>query len=141
MIFIDYQDSRPIYEQIVERFEKLILTGAVMPDSRLPSVRQLASDLSINPNTIQKAYTILEKEGYIYRETVERDARLKKIVPTEKTKELHGHIISNIRYMEALLRKDIPREELEVCIHVLERMSANLADYENDRGKETTKHE
>jgi GntR family transcriptional regulator len=66
LIFIDYQDSRPIYEQIVERFEKLILTGAVMPDSRLPSVRQLASDLSINPNTIQKAYTILEKEGYIY---------------------------------------------------------------------------
>ncbi len=66
MIFIDYQDRRPIYEQIVERFEKLILTGALEADSQLPSVRQLASDLSINPNTIQKAYTILEKEGYIY---------------------------------------------------------------------------
>ena len=95
----------------------------------------------IRRSTATGILQFLEKEGYIYRETVERDARLKKIVPTEKTKELHGHIISNIRYMEALLRKDIPREELEVCIHVLERMSANLADYENDRGKETTKHE
>lgn len=66
MIFIDYQDRRPIYEQIVERFEKLILTGALEADSQMPSVRQLASDLSINPNTIQKAYAALEQEGYIY---------------------------------------------------------------------------
>jgi GntR family transcriptional regulator len=66
LIFIDYQDRRPIYEQIIERFEKLILTGALEADSQMPSVRQLASDLSINPNTIQKAYAALEQEGYIY---------------------------------------------------------------------------
>lgn len=83
----------------------------------------------------------LEKEGYIYRETVERDARLKKIIPTEKTIELHSHIISNIHYMESVLRQGIPAEDLEVCIRVLEQMSANLAGNENDRGKETTKHE
>ena len=83
----------------------------------------------------------LEKEGYIYRETVERDARLKKIIPTEKTIELHSHIISNVHYMESVLRQGIPAEDLEVCIRVLEQMSANLAGNENDRGKETTKHE
>lgn len=66
MIVIDYQDRRPIYEQIVERFEKLILKGALEADSQMPSVRQMAAELSINPNTIQKAYAILEQEGYIY---------------------------------------------------------------------------
>ena len=66
MIFIDYKDSRPIYEQIVEKYEALIIRGVLAPDEQLPSVRQMAVDLSINPNTIQKAYAILEAEGYIY---------------------------------------------------------------------------
>ena len=66
MIVIDYQNRKPIYEQIVERFLTLIITGAIEPDSQMPSVRSLAVDLSINPNTIQKAYSVLEQEGYIY---------------------------------------------------------------------------
>lgn len=66
MILIDYKDRRPIYEQIVERFEDMILKGALEPDSQLPSVRSLAMDLSINPNTIQRAYAELERSGYIY---------------------------------------------------------------------------
>lgn len=66
MILIDYKDRRPIYEQIVERFEDLILKGALDPDSQLPSVRNLAMDLSINPNTIQRAYMELERKGFIY---------------------------------------------------------------------------
>ncbi|MDO4343183.1 MAG: GntR family transcriptional regulator [Eubacteriales bacterium] len=66
MIFIDYKDRRPIYEQIVERFQLLIVKGILEPDSQMPSVRKLATDLAINPNTIQKAYTILEQEGFIY---------------------------------------------------------------------------
>ena len=66
MLFLDYQDRRPIYEQIVEKFRMLILSGAVEPSSKMPSVRQLAVELSINPNTIQRAYTELERQGYIY---------------------------------------------------------------------------
>lgn len=66
MISIDYQSRTPIYEQIVERFQTLILKGILSPDSQMPSVRALAVRLSINPNTIQKAYTILEQQGYIY---------------------------------------------------------------------------
>ncbi|MCI5994552.1 MAG: GntR family transcriptional regulator [Blautia sp.] len=66
MIVIDYQNRKPIYEQIVERFQTLIITGAMEADSQMPSVRSLAVDLSINPNTIQKAYSVLEQEGYIY---------------------------------------------------------------------------
>lgn len=66
MIIIDYKDARPIYEQIVERFQLLILKGVLEPDSKMPSVRNLAVELSINPNTIQKAYAELERQGFIY---------------------------------------------------------------------------
>ena len=62
MISIDYQSKLPLYEQIAQRFQTLILRGVLPPDSQMPSVRSLA----INPNTIQKAYSLLEQQGYIY---------------------------------------------------------------------------
>ena len=65
MLFLDYQDRRPIYEQIVENFRMLIVSGAVEPSSKMRSVRQLAVELSINPNTIQRAYMELEQQGLI----------------------------------------------------------------------------
>ena len=66
MISLNYRDSRPIYEQIKDGLRKLIVTGAMAPDEKLPSVRALATQLSINPNTIQRAYNELEGAGYIY---------------------------------------------------------------------------
>ncbi len=66
MITIDYQSRKPIYEQIVEKFQLLIVKGVLLPDSQMPSVRALAVELAINPNTIQKAYAMLEQQGYIY---------------------------------------------------------------------------
>ena len=66
MISLNYRDSRPIYEQIKDGLRKLIVTGAMAPDEKLPSVRALATQLSINPNSIQRAYNELEGEGYIY---------------------------------------------------------------------------
>ena len=66
MITLNYRDSRPIYEQIREGLKRLIVTGAMEADERLPSVRTLATQLSINPNTIQRAYAELERDGYCY---------------------------------------------------------------------------
>ena len=66
MIQLDYRDAKPIYEQIKEGLRKLVITGAIAKDETLPSVRELASELAINPNTIQRAYRELESEGYIY---------------------------------------------------------------------------
>ncbi len=66
MIFIDYKDRRPLYEQVVSKIEELVRIGALTKDEKMPSVRQLASDLAINPNTIQKAYQELERRGIIY---------------------------------------------------------------------------
>jgi GntR family transcriptional regulator len=66
VILINHKDRRPIYEQIIERFEQLILCGALETNAPMPSVRSLAMELSLNPNTIQRAYQELERAGYIY---------------------------------------------------------------------------
>ena len=66
MIILDYKDARPIYEQVVDKLQKLIINGVLEPDSKLPSVRSLAMELCINPNTIQKAYAELERKGFLY---------------------------------------------------------------------------
>ena len=66
MIILDYKDRRPLYEQVVDKFADLILKGVLQPDEKMPSVRNLAMELAINPNTIQRAYGELEKKGYIY---------------------------------------------------------------------------
>ena len=66
MLTLNYRDSRPIYEQINDGLRRMIVTGAMKQDEKLPSVRSLATQLSINPNTIQLAYNELEAEGYIY---------------------------------------------------------------------------
>lgn len=65
MIQLDYRDPRPIYEQIKEGIYRLIVSGTLPENSRLPSVRELAVSMTINPNTIQRAYKELESEGYI----------------------------------------------------------------------------
>ena len=63
---INYKDPRPIYEQVRDALRQLILSGAIKPEEKLPSVRELAGTLAINPNTIQRAYRELEGDGLIY---------------------------------------------------------------------------
>ena len=65
MIHLDYRDARPIYTQVIDGFREQILSGILQTGDRLPSVRELASQLTINPNTIQRAYRELELQGWI----------------------------------------------------------------------------
>ena len=66
MILLDYRDKRPIYEQVVEKLERLIASGGLEPLTKMPSVRSLAVELSVNPGTVQRAYAQLEQDGYLY---------------------------------------------------------------------------
>lgn len=66
MIMLDMTDKRPIYEQITEKVKDLIVRNILQKNEQLPSVRALAIELSINPNTIQRAYSELERTGYIF---------------------------------------------------------------------------
>ena len=65
MLSLNYRDARPIYEQVKDGLRHLVVTGAIQAGDKLPSVRALASSLAINPNTIQRAYEALEREGYL----------------------------------------------------------------------------
>lgn len=66
MISIDYKNEKPLHEQISQRFKDLIICGVLNPGDQLPSVRELSIDLTVNPNTVQRAYKSLETEGVIY---------------------------------------------------------------------------
>lgn len=66
MLQLDLKDRRPLYEQIKEKIKVLIIEGVLKANEKIPSVRELAQSLTINPNTIQKAYKDLELEGFIY---------------------------------------------------------------------------
>ena len=65
MVHLDYRDARPIYTQIIDGFKEQITSGAMQPGDKLPSVRELAASLAINPNTLQRAYRLLEFNGWI----------------------------------------------------------------------------
>ncbi len=66
MIQIDYRSQKAIYEQVRDELKKLIMKGVLKEDEKIPSVREIAGSLAINPNTIQRAYRELENEGFIY---------------------------------------------------------------------------
>ncbi len=114
MIIIDYSDKRPIYEQIIERFQTLILKGILEPDSQLPSVRSLAIELSINANTIQRAYSELERNGFIYSikgrgNFVRADESLVEKEQQKKLSELSEHL-------KLCKESGISKEEILNCI-------------------------
>ena len=66
MLHLDHRDARPIYEQVQDGLRRLMVSGILAEGEKLPSVRALAAQLAINPNTIQRAYEALEREGYTY---------------------------------------------------------------------------
>ena len=115
MIVLDYRDKRPIYEQVVEKLEHLIICGGLEANSKLPSVRSLAMDLSVNPNTIQRAYTQLEQDGYIYT-IIGRGNYV-----TDKSEWQSGHFKALKRDFKDLLTQAydacMPKEELFTLIH------------------------
>lgn len=66
MFTINYQSPTPVYKQLYENVIRLVSFGALKPNDKLPPVRTLAGELGINPNTVSKAYSMLENDGYIY---------------------------------------------------------------------------
>ena len=65
MINLDYQSRTPIYEQIIKQIEKYVALGILKPKEQIPSIREMAGNLGINPNTVKKAYSELENKGVI----------------------------------------------------------------------------
>ena len=104
---LNYRDSQPIYGQIKDGLRRMIVSGALEPGEKLPSVRAMAMDLAINPNTIHRAYSELEAEGFIYSIPGKGSFAARR----EKTEALHGgdparerKLIQQLRELVAELR-------------------------------------
>lgn len=114
MIVLDYRDKRPIYEQVVEKLEKLIVCGALESNAKMPSVRSLAMELSVNPNTIQRAYAQLEQDGYLY--TISGRGNY----VTSENEWKHGRTQEVLKEFEAVVLKaresKVPRGELSALL-------------------------
>ena len=110
MIHLDYRDTRPIYSQITDGFREQLLSGVLQPGDKLPSVRELAATLTINPNTIQRAYRELEAQGWIA--TVPGKGCFVCGVPSDADRERQELLKTFDRTAAALLALGIPREEL-----------------------------
>jgi len=112
LIQLNYRDAKPIYEQIKEGLRKLVFSNALDAGDKLPSVRELASQLAINPNTIQRAYRELENEGYIYTVVGKGTfvAERKRVVCDGREQELmteFDELVTELLYLE------VPKETLK----------------------------
>jgi len=110
LIQINYRDSRPIYEQVMDGLRRLIISGALRPDDKLPSVREIARDLAINPNTIQRAYRELETDGYVY--TLAGKGCFVSELPDENRKRKAQLFAELDRSLEELIFLGITKEEI-----------------------------
>ena len=110
MVHLDYRDARPIYTQITDGFRDQILKGILLPGEKLPSVRELAATLTINPNTIQRAYRELELQGWIA--TVPGKGCFVCGIPADTPRERQELLNTFDRAAAALLALGMTREEL-----------------------------
>ena len=116
MIILDYKDRRPIYEQVAEKLEELMLLGILGENEPLPSVRSLAMELSINPNTIQRAYAELERQGYIYTVKGKGSFVAEKSVMKEKRKK--DLLIQVSEVIDEAIRLGISGEEIKNMVEI-----------------------
>ena len=111
MVQLDYRDARPIYTQIVDNFKSQICAGILQSGEKLPSVRELAGELAINPNTIQRAYRELEMAGWIA--TVPGKGCFVCQIPGESATEKMLLLEQFDKTVASLLALGITREELQ----------------------------
>lgn len=104
--------------------------------------KDIEKEFKIRRSTASGILRLLEKNGFVTRENVEWDARLKRLAPTGKAEGVREMILSNIRYVEKILRQGITDQDMEICRRVLEQISANLSGNEKRcKGEEITDHE
>lgn len=89
--------------------------------------KDVEKEYNIRRSTATETLQLLEKKGYIYRERVECDARLKKIVPTDKALGVRRHLLSTIRRMEEQIKEGISEKDMDVFLRVLKQISENLS--------------
>ena len=114
MISLDYKDGRSLHEQIVAQLKELIISGALTRDEQLPSVRELSVSLTVNPNTVQRAYRELELEGFTYSVKGRGSfvAPVTRAQNEKKASELYERLTSIIKELMYLGEKKVSVENI-----------------------------
>jgi GntR family transcriptional regulator len=116
LISIDPADARPIYVQIMDEIRRAVVLGTVKPDDPLPSVRQLAGELKVNPNTVQQAYRELERDGLVYvRRGQGTFVAEEGVVQTDKERRELARMVASRALREAY-RNGLSSEDLVAAI-------------------------
>ncbi|ARI79015.1 GntR family transcriptional regulator [Halobacillus mangrovi] len=116
MFELDVRSRKPIYEQLVEKLKQLIINDVLKEDEKLPSVRDLAQQLTINPNTIQKAYRELESQGYIYS-VKGKGSFVNPVQPTKNTEELKKVREELKKLFAEAIYLGMTSEEIQALLH------------------------
>ncbi|HHW94939.1 MAG TPA: GntR family transcriptional regulator [Mogibacterium sp.] len=119
MFQLDLKSHLSIYEQVIDNIKELIVCGAIEPDSQLPSVRDLSRTLAVNPNTVQKSFKELERQGFIYTVVGKGtfvSKRDKKDIDKESIDRVVGLIEQNIRelYFIGVSREEVERMLMDI---------------------------
>lgn len=131
MFQLDLKSRKSIYEQIVDNVKELIITGMLNAEEKIPSVRELSKTLTVNPNTIQKAYRELEYQGYLYTVSglgtfVASPEELP--IDEKRVSDVKGHLRENIKELFFL------GCSLDRIKKVLDELLEERSDW-NDKGK------
>ncbi|WP_026571735.1 MULTISPECIES: GntR family transcriptional regulator [Sediminibacillus] len=119
MFDLDIRSRKPIYEQLVDKLKELIINDVLQVDEKLPSVRVLAQQLTINPNTIQKAYRELETQGYIYS-VKGKGSFVNKLAKSEKSEELQKVKDQLEKLIAEAMFFGMTKDELQTLIEEIE---------------------
>ena len=106
----DLDSDRPVFIQIVEKIEQDIISGVYQPGEKLPSVRDIALEAAVNPNTMQKAFSELERSGIVY------------------SKRTSGRFVTEDSKLIEKLRKDKANKEIELFLEKMKKMGFNKED-------------
>lgn len=111
IISIDLKNPKPIFEQVKDGLRKLIIHGVLSNEEKIPSVREMAQRLAINPNTIQKAYRELEAEGYVYQ-VIGKGTFVAKIEPLENQEKI-AELLDKIEdFARELIYLGVPKTDI-----------------------------
>ncbi|SDL91163.1 GntR family transcriptional regulator [Sediminibacillus halophilus] len=119
MFDLDVRSRKPIYEQLVDKLKEMIINDVLQVDEKLPSVRVLAQQLTINPNTIQKAYRELETQGYIYS-VKGKGSFVNQLVKTENSEELQKVKAQLEKLIAEAMFFGMTKDELQALINEIE---------------------
>lgn len=135
MFELDLRSRKPIYEQLVDKMKELIINEVLEPDEQLPSVRQMAQQLTINPNTIQKAYRELEAQGFIY--SLKGKGSFVNAMDPGKDADKILKVKHDVeKLLQEALYLGIPADELHEMINSIDALKGGVGqDDSNDRDK------